>query len=271
MALGHIANKSERRSMSTLPTASVSTTQLGQLVTSGAINTKGSWAVLTESLPFQVGSVELTYGGSAASATRTDMLLDLAVGASGQEFVIFPNFLVGWRAGVATGMSTVTLPLTIPKGSRVCVRIASVIASDTLDVMAAFSSPLPGAPRFERAAAIGVGATAGTTHTPGSTNAYSTAANVGSALAHNYGAVLLAVGGTTATTTMTAISYYWDLQIGGVTLASWWTRGHTTEEVRGPFPTDPLPLWLPAGSQLQVRATASGTAQAYDVAFYGFY
>jgi hypothetical protein len=246
-----------------------------RLTASATPHAKGAYGQLIDLLPADTYGITLILSGSAASATRTDMMLDLAIGAAGQEVVILPEFLCGWKPAITTGPYQIYLPFFIPKGTRVAARIQALIASDVLDVIAFFHNGydyMPG-PFFRRADAYGTNAASstGTSHTPGNTGVESTAANVGSALTRSYGGVMLAMNGTLATTITNAIAYHWELMIGGVTMLEWYHRSHTTEEIQGPYPSFPIPHHLPAGTQLQVRATASGTAQAHDVAFYCFY
>ena len=59
--------------------------------------------------------------------------------------------------------------------------------------------------------------------------------------------------------------------IGGTSVCEWWSCGNTNEYSIGPFPLAPFHTSIPASTQLQVRAEASGTAQAQDVSFLCFY
>lgn len=257
--------------------ATPSTTQFGTRLTASATpHAKGSYAQLVASTLYDVHGLWLIVNGSAVAATRTDMMLDLAIGAASSEVVILPEFLCGWRSAPTVGPQAVFLPFFIPKGTRVAARLQSLIASDTLDVQVflEYGSGPPPAGLFRRADAYGTSAASsiGTSHTPGSSGSESTAANIGSTLARDYGAVMLQVQGTLSNTTMTSIAYHWELRIGGATWAEWYSCSFTTEAVTaGPYPSAPLQRRLPAGTQLQIRAEGSGTAQAHDVAFYCFY
>ncbi len=257
-------------------TATPNITTPGIRLTANATpHSKGAYGVLSASVPHDVYGITLTLAGSVASATLTHMMLDLAIGAGGSEVVIFPEYLCGFRGTMITGPQTIYLPFFIPKGTRVAARIQAVLADDTLDVMCFFHtarSRLAG-PLFRRADAYGtdIATSRGTAHTPGNSGSESTDANIGSTLSRSYRAVMLGINGTTGTTTMTAIAYHWELTVGGVTLGEWYTRSHTTEEVKGPYPEGPNYVNLPVGAQLQVQAEGSGTSLAHDVAFYCLY
>jgi hypothetical protein len=255
--------------------ATPNTTNFATRLTANATpHAKGTYTQIVASTAFDVHGFWMTFAGTTSSATRTDLMIDVAVG-SATETVILPEFLAGWRAAQSTGPQSVFIPLFIAKGTRVAARCQALIASDTVDVMFTFvygCGPRPDY-LFNRCDAYGTSAASsgGTSHTPGNTGAESTDASIGSTLSRNYGAVMLQVQGSLATTTMTNIAYHWELRISSTTIAEWYTVSNTTEQVIGPFPNEPFYRWLPSGTQLQIRAEASGTAIAHDVAFYCFY
>ncbi len=260
---------------SNLP-ATPSTSTFGTRATAGgSANTKGSWSQVTASLPHDAYGFWLTMAGTATSATSTDGLLDIGIGAGGSEVVLVPDLLAGWIGSPTQGPRVLFIPIFIPKGTRVAIRNQGVIASDTVDCMFHFKSgdPANRGQLFSGCDAYGVnssGASAGTAHTPGNTGAESTWANLGSTASKSYGAILPLIQVGTVTT-LTAIAYHWELGIGSVTLAEWYYMGNTGEYLNGPFPSEPAAVNIASGAQLQVRAEASGTAIAFDVAAYCFY
>ncbi len=260
---------------SNLP-ATPSTSTFGTRATGSAtVNTKGAWSQVTASLPHDAYGFWLTMAGTATSATSTDMLLDIGIGAGGSEVVLVPNLLAGWLGSPTQGPRTLFIPIFIPKGTRVAIRNQGVIASDTVDCMFHFVSGNPSmrGNLFSGCDAYGVnssGASAGTAHTPGNTGAESTWGNLGSTASKSYGAILPLIQVGTVTT-LTAIAYHWELGIGSVTLAEWYFMGNTGEYINGPYPAEPAAVNIASGAQLQVRAEASGTAIAFDVAAYCFY
>jgi len=260
---------------SNLP-ATPSTSTFGTRATgSSTINTKGSWSQVTEALPHDAYGFWLTMAGTATSATSTDGLLDIGIGTGGSEVVLVPDLLAGWLGSPTQGPRTLFIPIFIPKGTRVAIRNQGVIASDTVDCMFHFVSGNPSmrGNLFSGCDAYGVnssGASAGTAHTPGNTGAESTWGNLGSTASKSYGAILPLIQVGTVTT-LTAIAYHWELGIGSVTLAEWYFMGNTGEYINGPYPAEPAAVNIASGAQLQVRAEASGTAIAFDVAAYCFY
>ncbi len=210
---------------------------------------------------------------SQSAGADTSMLFDLAIGASTAEVVILPNMMCGFRTAVNSGVVVQFIPLFIPKGSRVSGNLQALIASDTIDCtiwLNGGGSNLQG-PIFTGCDAYGVDLTdsGGTTHTPGNTGAESTDANVGVTLTRNYGGVMLGLGFSGIT--MASNGYHWELTDGTTTMCEWYS-GHTTSEtIQGPFPATPFLIPLALGTQLQIQAEATGTADAHDVAFYCFY
>ena len=260
---------------SNLPATPSLTTWGTRLTASGTPHAKGSWSTLA-TLTYDSYGFWLCLNGTATSATRTDGMIDLGIGTAGSpENIILPEFLCGWRATANLGPQCVFLPIFLPRGTILQGRMQALIASDTVDVLIFLNGGASAlrCPLFTGADAYGTSAASsiGTSHTPGNTGAESTAANIGSTLSKHYGAVMLQVQGSLATTTMTQIAYHWELQIGSTTVAEWYTQSHTTEAVQGPYPPIPFCASLPSGSQLQVRAEGSGTSIAHDVAFYCFY
>lgn len=213
---------------------------------------------------------------SFGSAAQTDMLLDVAIGPN-QEHIIIPNLLCGWRGAGNNqgGPQVLFFPIYVPAGSLISARAQGLISSDTVSIMIMLqggTSALPG-PLYSGCDAYGVetASSQGTSHTPGNSGAESTAANVGSTLAKSYRAVLLQVQGTLTNTAANNIAYHWELVIGGGVVCEWYALTTNTESHTGPMPSVPFHTSLPAGTQLQIQAEASGTAQAQDVAFYCFY
>jgi len=234
-------------------------------------HSKGAYATLIASTTYDSYGFWLMVSGSVAAAALSDMLLDIAIGAS-QENVIVPEWQCGWSAAPSAGAQVTWWPIFIPKGSAISARIQALITVDTARVAIVLNggaSAFPG-PMCSGCDAYGTSAASsmGTSHTPGNSGAESTAANIGGTLTKNYGAVMISVQGTNTTTT--AIAYHWELQIGGVTVCEWYTVNTTGAAVVGPFPPAPFLCSLPYGTQLQVRAEASGTAQAQEVASHCF-
>ena len=258
-------------------TATPNTTNAGTRTTASATpHAKGSWSTIMTATYDSYG-FWLMCQGTATSATRTDSMIDIGFGTSGSpENIILPEWLTGWRGTPNLSPQVTYFPIFIPKGAIVQIRSQALIASDTIDVNMWLCGGVSGmmGPIFAGCDAYGtaIASSIGTSHTPGSTGTESTAANIGGTMSKNYGAVMLGLGGTLATTTQTNIAYHWELVIGTFTVCEWYSQAHTTEVNSGPFPPVPYYVSVASGTQLQVRAEGSGTpALAQDIAFYCFY
>jgi hypothetical protein len=226
---------------------------------------------------FDTQLIQLMFSEVAQAATDTDMLLDLAIAdtGGGNEQIIFPDMMVGWRQSVTSrmGAQPFNIPMRIPAGKALRARCQSIIASDTVDVNVWLMGGGGGAawPVFTGCDAYGIsssGASTGTAHTPGASGSESTAADIGSTTSKQYKGIM--IGLHSANTTTTARGYHWECQIDSTTIAEWYELANTTEEIFT-FPTFPYMVRIPSGKQLQVRAESSGTAVAHDVAFYCLY
>lgn len=260
--------------------ATPSPTAAGTTVTSSAtVYTKGaSYTQIFAATTYESYGFWISIGGTGASATRTDTLIDIAIGGSGSEQIIVPNLLCGWRNVFSVNPMSLFLPIYIPKGARVSARTACATASKAVQVQITLMGGSSGvaSPCYAGCHAYGVTYTAGTvcsgtSHTPGNTGVESSFASIGSTTTRDYRAALVIPQGSLATTTMTAISYHWELGIGSTTIAEWYTADATTEMVVGPLPGMPIPCAIPTGAQLQIRAEGSGTSIAHDVGIYCFY
>jgi hypothetical protein len=103
------------------------TSSLLTTVTAGAANALGGWAMLHAGAPFPVSGVVLHLGKAhwAAAASNTQALLNLGIGASGQESVIVSDLAFGG----ALAFSTFHIPINIPIGARIAVQLRSAVAS----------------------------------------------------------------------------------------------------------------------------------------------
>lgn len=257
--------------------ATPSTTAMATTVTASATpHVKGAYATLVASCPRDVYGITLSVSDVRVSATRTDMLLDLARGAAASERVVLPDLLVGWSPTSSEGGFVVFLPLFIPQGTRISARIQALISSDTANVAIWLNNGIDSVPPRTFCAAHAYGVTGassiGTSHTPGASGVESTAANVGGTLSRDYGAILFQAQGTLADTNMSNAAQHWELMISSATRGEWRTETSGAERRIGPFPAIPLPMNLVSGTQLQVRAESSeASPEAMDVAFYCFY
>jgi hypothetical protein len=129
----------------------ITATSLGTAVDAGAVaNTKGPWIQFTPSCGIAIGQLLICATLSAGAPGFTDYALDIGMGAAGAEVVVLPD--VTYHAlDVYNGLNpgVIALPISIPAGSRIAVRLAST-TTDATD-------------RVLRVVVVGMGAAAGST------------------------------------------------------------------------------------------------------------
>lgn len=93
-------------------------------------NTKGAWTEVVASTSATATAVSLIVGGVQQSTANTATMVDVGVGPSGSEQVVAGGIAIGGAVRAATRDLSglwVMLPLAISSGSRVSVRIQSVV------------------------------------------------------------------------------------------------------------------------------------------------
>lgn len=109
-------------------------TSLLTVVTAGTANVLGNWAVMHANTTFPVSSLLITLGkvGIATGSTNTQTLIDIGTAPTGaaanSEVPIAQDITIGG----ALAFATLSLPLTIPTGTRISVRIRSIVASKSV-------------------------------------------------------------------------------------------------------------------------------------------
>jgi hypothetical protein len=257
--------------------ATPSTARIGTTVVAGAAHTKGAYATLIAATALRTQLVCIMISETQVAATRTDTLVDIAIGAAGSERVILPNILAGWRAGARWNPLILTLPLRISAGARISARAQSITASKSFGVgIWAYGGPNnPILPTFTEADAIGVttaSASVGTSVLPGTgAGTEGTWTNIGGPTTRAYDAIMPMIQGTMATVVMSAAAEHWEVGWGGTVLGEYYGGADTSENTIGLFPPLPIFASVPAGTQLQIRGESSLAtgAQAKDLAILG--
>jgi len=243
---------------------------------SATIHTKGAYTTLIAATGEDTHLAYILFSDTSVQATRTDALVDIAIGPAGSEKVILPNLLAGWKAGAQWGVGQLILPLRIPAGTRISARSQSIIASKAVGVAIWLyeGADNPIWPTFIEAEAIGVTAASsiGTSVTPGVGAGVEGAwTNIGGPTTRAYDAIFPMIHGGLANTILTGAGEQWEVGWGGITLGEYFATANTSEWVAGMFP--PLPIFqpVPVGTQLQIRGETSLAtgAQAKDLAIYG--
>lgn len=93
-------------------------------------HTKGAWVEVIASTTADADCIDVAVQGIGAGGTNTATLVDIGVGASGAEVVTVADVNVGgWIATLLTGdrSQAFRVPVYIPAGSRIAVRIQSLV------------------------------------------------------------------------------------------------------------------------------------------------
>jgi hypothetical protein len=255
-----------------------SLTVWGTTITSGAgVDTLGVYSggeiLSATAFPYDIHLLELWLAGSSSSAADSSTLLSIGTGSSGAEVVLIPNIPVGHIAAATVSPRPYIFPCFIPSGTRIAMKTQSITSSRALQVSLFVSGYFGrsgsrlGVPKKFQSIGFNTTGSRGTSHTPGSTGTYSTLANIGSvAEFEGHFMHLIPSGqGTKSDVTMTNISYIVEVSSNsGAVVYGRWYVGNSTNETQISIPAGPVPVGVPKGTQLQIRAKASGTAEAQD-------
>lgn len=250
---------------------------MGTLLTAGgSIHTLGSITQLVASTSYEAEWCRIMFINSFVSATLTDQLCNIYIGAGGSEVPLISNLQSGWSASVTVGVpAAYWFPLRIPRGSRISADMQALIASDTVYILFDY-----GVSNGEHWVGSGVetlgantAASRGTAITPGgaSEGAWTSIGTSGADYKYRY-LNMGAMGNND--TTIVAETITWDVGSGSALLqdmsdnytldlaaesqSQWTPRGWTCD--------------IPGGTALQLRGQSSGTPSGAQYAcLYGVY
>lgn len=108
-------------------TATTSVQAVGPVtVTPGTSNATGAWTEMSAATPAAAQFVVLHWANTKyANSATNSVLLDIGIGAAGAEVAIASSILVGGSGGSSFAVSGVHLPLYVPGGSRLAVRLTT--------------------------------------------------------------------------------------------------------------------------------------------------
>jgi hypothetical protein len=213
------------------------------------------------------------------NSALADILWDPAGGTSWTNFV--DNLVAGFSA-VPAATTAIShwyhIPIWIPAGTSLAIRgrkNGGTAAGSARAVIYLFGEPKRPDMWWcgQRVEGLGIteSTSKGTSHTPGNTGSYSSYATIGTST-RRYGALQLGVNGSDANAS--AVGYYWQIGLGSSRLPgtpTFYVAASTAEVAARSGYQGPLFVDIPASSAIQVRATCSGTAEAWNVALYGVY
>ncbi len=254
----------------------LSASSSGTLITCGAANTKGAYVELVAATTFPASGFYFNVGSLSNVATL--YLIDIAVGAAASEVVLISNIHVS-VGGSAFGTGGF-FPLSIPAGVRISARAQDSTGASTLRIIGMLMSG---------------GWEAGSSHGRITTYGATTADSGG--IQVDPGAVINTKGAysqiTAATTnlirqivlgfgnqgnqTETGSNFMIDLAVGGagsevIVIPDFPMVKSSIADDFGMRLIPPLPIHIPAGTRLAMRAqssTADATDRLFDAVVYG--
>lgn len=241
-------------------------TSLGTVVTSdSAANTKGPVVELTGSTTHDAYWISIQCVNSLVGTANYVGLLDILIGAATEQ-VLIADLPLSFRANYEGGGGEFLFPLFIPKGSRLSARYQAV-GTGTSEVLVTVrlyggspNSPLAGCTYVDRYG--GTSASRGTGIDPGGTsNTYSAWEEIAASTLRPIRWLVLGIQHSD----LSISSSIWIIQVGigsateQVIAGDFLLTGGTTSDNALPYMHFYLPIFIPAGSRLSVRAKYSGT------------
>lgn len=257
-----------------------STTATGTNVTCGANNADGTAVTILSALAHDCEYLEIGFGSSSSSSgvnnsCLVDLLIDPAGGTSWTS--IIDDMLAGFVG--QTGSSNTAnqrfykWPIWIPAGASVGIRGRTAHSSTfTLRCNAwAYGGNRNPASWWCGQHVTTYGATpassTGTAHTAGNSGAFSSWATIAASTADHqaFNFAVQGIGGTT----QSGLAYHFQFGVGSTQLGGTYYKQTSTAEASWDINPGVVYAAVPSGTNLQIRGTCSGSAEALDVAIYG--
>ncbi len=258
-----------------------STTNVGTSVTCGANNADGTAVSVLSALSHDVEFLVIGFSSSSSSSgvnnsCLVDVLVDPAGGTS-WAYTLVEDLLAGFvlQAGSNGSMfqRAYYFPLWIPAGASIGIQGRTAHTSNFIlrCNMWAYGSNRNPASWWCGQKVTTYGATpassTGTNHTAGNSGAYSSWTTIAASAADHqaFNIAVQGVGGTT----MNAGAYHFQFGVGGNQIGGTYYKQCATSESSWDASPGCIYKSVASGTNLQMRATCSTTAQALDVAIYG--
>jgi hypothetical protein len=222
-------------------------------------NAKGAWNEIVASTPYPVRMITLTLANGGY-----DMLLDIGVGAAGSEVVLVSDLILSEVNAIFVAMQTVQIPVRIPAGTRIAMRGQVNSTSDRSVYVNMHLSTTCWPHHADLIPASTYGAatadSGGTSIDPGGTvNTEGAWVELSAACAEHIRGLILGVGcGGNFSRVLTG----WLVDIGVGAAASEVVLVpdvyiNNVNNAVVPFYTGPIPVDVPAGTRIAIRAQCS--------------
>lgn len=232
-----------------------------------------SWVELISAANNPTGAVGfwMNFNSVAVSAVGRKLRFEIGFGASGSEVTMMDPMLISLPGTYITpnGCQFVYVPLRVPRGVRIAIRLTNDTANTTaIRAFMSLSRPVglqAGTPGFNR-----ILAGTATNVTPGTTTK-SAWTSMGSTSTRNFKAVLIMCQVDGADAAHNAAGIHVDLAMGDGTNFTWVIRDHylsTTAAEINVVANHLVTIPIPIGVTFYMRAQTSGTAEAITVQHY---
>lgn len=254
----------------------------GTNFTAGGNDVDGTAVSVLSALDHDVHCLRVAIGGINVSTGNAQAALDvLADPAGGTSWSALINDLVcGFTVvpSATAGLDVVyTFPFWIPAGTSLGVRCKTAHTSDVTSgrvVMQAYHLAHQDRSFWVGSGVetVGISDSRGTAITPGSTGTFGSWTSVGSTTARRFGSIQFGINGSD--NNALARGYFVQLGRGSAQLGgspTFYIAVAAAEAAARTGMGMTIPTDIPSGTQLQARATSSGTAEDLFVAAYGVF
>ena len=255
--------------------AITASTNATTITAAASANTKGSYTDIGAVTSFDYEALSIFFGNSS---TTHDVVFDVAINVGGNRFIIAEDLrFCDLKDGHWSQYHT--LPIHVPSGSQLSVRLASSVASATVDfLLVGHSCGLFGAPGYSRMIALySPSSSRGVNCDPGGSANTKTRTQIIASTAQRVVALTVSIGGG-GDSARGADRWLFDVEQGGagaeqVIIPNMYAGAGTlidvhAQQVFGPFPCD-----IAAGSRLSVNIQCHITTagdRVVDIALHGF-
>lgn len=228
----------------------------------GAANSKGAYVELIASTGFRYSAVtvQLIAEGGGGQC----YLVDIANGAAGSEQVIVPNILLDSMRAASNSTVSLTIPVSVARGSRVAVRVQEVGGSSTRSVRAVVVGRVGGFnyPPNGFGEPVNYGANTSTTNgilvDPGAVaNAYGAWTEITAATTRRHNGLIPVLGTNQQAVSVGIGAYYFQIGIGDagseIPAFEWMSMAASNANAFHPSSVD-FRASIPAGTRIAMRS-----------------
>ncbi len=245
----------------------------GTTVTAGSpANVKGSWTELFASTSIDAEAILVEIQLTPGAGNNRHYAFDIGVGGAGSEVVAVSDITLynNTAQGGNEQGCPILIPVFIPAGTRISMRSQSDLASSTANVRVhILKGGFANLRQMGRATTYGfnAGSTTGTTVTTGVANTKGAYAQLTASMTNSCRWLILVIGVATGTSQNFSI----DVAIGAASSEQiivpdlYYTSGNSGPSVM----VFQLPLAIPAGQRLAVRAASGGATQSFEITAIG--